>query len=133
MTITLADGTTTLQLDPDLAWSDEFEWSATEQAMTRSLTGKPILQYGTRNGGRPITLAAADNAAWMSRATMAQLQTWADTPGQALTLTLRGVGYPVVFRHHDGGPFDAAPLVDYADPDPADWVVATLRFMTLPA
>lgn len=133
MTITLAAGATVLQLDPDLIWSDEYDWAATEQSMTRSLTGKPILQYGTRIAGRPITLTASDNAAWMTRATMAQLQAWADTPGQALTLTLRGIDYPVVFRHHDGGPFEVEPVVDYADPDPADWVIATLRFMTLPA
>ncbi|MCK9988855.1 MAG: hypothetical protein AzoDbin1_05327 [Azoarcus sp.] len=132
MTITLTVGATTLALDPDLLWEDEFAWSATEQSMTRGLTGKPIIQVGLRQAGRPITLRNEDeSSAWMTRADMAQLQAWADTPDQRMTLTLRGTPYLVVFRHHDGGAFNASPLVHYADPVPADWVLATLRFMTV--
>lgn len=131
MTITLTVGATVLTLDPDLAWSDEYQWAATEQAVTRGLTGKLIIQLGLRQAGRPITLVADEGAGWMRRAAMAQLRAWADIPGLVMTLSLRGVAYPVMFRHHDGGPFDARPLVDYSDPDEADWVVATLRFMTV--
>jgi len=131
MTITLTVGATTLALDPDLQWTDEFAWAATEQSVSRSLTGALLVQVGTRQAGRPITLAASDSAGWMTRAAMTQLRAWADVPGQVMTLTLRGVALPVMFRHHDGGPFDAAPLVDYSDPLDADWVVATLRFMTV--
>ncbi|MDT3669009.1 MAG: hypothetical protein ROZ37_01600 [Aromatoleum sp.] len=132
MSITLTVGTTVLALDPDLLWEDEFAWAATEQTMTRGLTGKPIIQYALRQAGRPITLRNEDDrSAWMTRADMAQLQTWADTPGQRITLALRGASHLVVFRHHDGGPFEARPLVHYADPLPADWVLATLRFVTV--
>ena len=131
MTITLAVGATTLALDPDLIWSDEYAWAATEQSVTRSLTGALIVQVGLRQAGRPITLVAADNAGWMSRAAMAQLRAWADIPGQVMTLTLYGVAHPVMFRHHDGGPFEARPVTDYSDPVDTDWVVPTLRFMTV--
>lgn len=132
MTITLSVGATTLALDADLLWEDEFRWSATEQTFTRGLTGKPIVQVGLRIAGRPITLRNADDGSgWMTRADMAQLQTWADTPGQRMTLTLRGVAHLVVFRHHDGGAFEASPLIHYADPVDADWVLATLRFITV--
>lgn len=131
MTITLTVGATVLELDPDLAWSDEFAWAATEQSVSRSLTGALIVQLGLRQAGRPITLVASDSSGWMSRAAMAQLQAWADIPGQTMTLALRGVAYPVMFRHHDGGPFDAVLVVDYSDPEDTDWVVPTLRFMTV--
>ncbi|WP_076602655.1 hypothetical protein [Aromatoleum tolulyticum] len=132
MTITLTAGAIALALDPDLLWDDEFAWAATEQSFTRGLTGKPIIQAALRQAGRPITLRNEDDSsAWMTRADMAQLQAWADTPDLRLTLTLRGTAYLVVFRHHDGGPFEARPLVHYADPVPADWVLATLRFMTV--
>lgn len=132
MTITLTDGATTLELDPDLFWEDEYSWSATEQSVTRGLTGKLIIQAALRQAGRPITLKNEDeSSAWMTRADMAQLQTWADTPDQRMTLTLRGVSYLVVGRHHDGGMFEARPLIHYADPVPTDWVLATLRFMTV--
>lgn len=132
MTITLAVGATTLTLDPDLFWEDEFAWAATEQSFTRGLTGKPIIQVGLRLAGRPITLKNEDEAsAWMTRADMAQLQAWADMPDLRMTLTLRGVAYLVLGRHHDGGMFEARPLIHYADPLPADWVLATLRFITV--
>jgi hypothetical protein len=131
-TITLSDGVVILELDRDLYWEDEFSWSATEQSMTRGLTGRPIIQIGTRAGGRPITLRPFDDqSAWMTRTDMAQLRIWADEPGQVLTLTLRGTAYQVLFRHQDG-PHDAQPVVFYADPAGTDWVLATLRFMTIP-
>lgn len=132
MTITLTAGATTLALDPDLLWEDEFAWAATEQTVTRGLTGALIIQTAQRLAGRPITLRNEDErSGWMTRADMAQLQSWADTPGQRMTLSLRGNSHLVVFRHHDGGPFEARPLVHYADPQPADWVLATLRFVTV--
>ncbi len=131
MTITLANGATVLELDPDLLWEDEFKWAAVEQAVERSLTGAQIVHVGQRMAGRPITLRADDTSAWMTRADMTTLQAWANTPGLQLTLSLRGVAHQVLFRHHDGGPFDAHPVVHYADPDPTDWVVPTLRFITV--
>lgn len=131
-TITLTDGVVTLDLDPDLYWEDEFTWASVEQSMTRGLTGRPIIQIGTRAGGRPLTLRPFDeSSAWMTRADMAQLRIWADEPGQVLTLTIRGTAYQVMFRHQDG-PHEAQPVVFYADPDSTDWVLATLRFMTIP-
>lgn len=132
MTITLSDGSATLALDPDLYWDDEFAWGAVEQAVERSLSGALVVDTGVRQGGRPITLRNEDDAsAWLTRAAMAQLQAWADVPGQQLTLSLRGTAHVVLFRHHDGGPFEARPLVHYADPAATDWVLATLRFITV--
>lgn len=129
--ITLTADGTTLALDPDLKWSDEYQWAAVEQTVERGLNGALIVHVAPRQAGRPITLEASDSAGWMTRAAMAQLGAWGDTPGQVMTLNLRGASYPVMFRHHDGGPFDAYPLVDYSDPADTDWVVPTLRFMTV--
>jgi hypothetical protein len=130
--ITLTNGTTTLELDEDLYWDDEFAWSATEQSVERSLTGAQIIHLGLRQAGRPITLRTEDESSgWMTRADMVALQAWANTPGLQLTLSLRGTDYSVLFRHHDGGAFEARPVVHYADPDPSDWVVPTLRFITV--
>jgi len=132
MAITLTDGTTVLELDPDLYWDDEFAWAAVEQSMTRGLTGKPIIQVGLRQHGRPITLRPFDDrSAWMTRADMAQLRAWADIPGQVLTLTLRGTAYTVMFRHHDQA-HAAEPVVFFSDPASLDWLLVTLRFMTVP-
>lgn len=132
MSITLTDGTTTLALDADLLWDDEFTWAPVEQAVEYSLTGALVVDTAARQSGRPITLRNEDDrSGWITRGDMAQLQSWAAAPGQQLTLTLRGTAYTVIFRHHGAGPFEARALVHYADPVAADWVLATLRFTVI--
>lgn len=132
MTITLSDGAITLALDPDLLWEDEFVWAPVVQAVEYSVTGALVVDVGRRQTGRPVTLRAEDDSSgWMTRADMAQLQAWADVEGQQLTLMLRGAARTVLFRHHDGGPFEARPVVHFADPAPTDWVIATLRLITI--
>ena len=131
--ITLTAAGTTLTLDPDLQWKDEFAWFAVEQTAARSLTGALLIDQGARVKGRPITLAPdANDAAWMPRATLAQLQAWEATPGRVMTLDLRGVLYNVQFRRWDGPPVDAQPVVFVADPAAGgfgDFYLVTLRFV----
>lgn len=131
--ITLSDGVTTLPLDPDLYWSDEFAWHAIEQSVERSITGALLVDLGERQGGRPITLEPPDdNAAWMPRATLAQLQAWEANPAMILTLSLRGQAMQVIFRRHDGEPVEAKPVTFVADPLPGafgDWYLTTLRLL----
>ena len=133
--ITLTAGGTMLTLDPDLQWTDEFEWYAVEQAAERGLTGALIIDAGVRQGGRPITLAPPDdNAAWLPRATLTQLMAWEAAPDLELTLSLRGVTYTVGFRRWDGAPIEARPVVFVADPLPSDFgdfYLTTLRLVTL--
>ncbi len=134
--ILITVGATTLALDPDLYWADEFAWSPVEQAVEYSLTGALIVDHGLRLAGRPITLDAPDdNAAWMSRAVLTQLQTWEADPALAsMTLDLRGTTFSVIFRRHDGAPVEARPVTFVADPLPGgfgDWYLTTLRFMVI--
>ena len=130
MSITLTVGATTVTLHPDLQWVDEFTWHPVEQAVQRSLTGALIVDVRARVSGTPITLAPADaKAAWMPRATITQLKTWAATPGQEMTLSLRGTSYTVMWRHHEAPALSAAPVQDYDDVDPDDWYRATLKLM----
>ncbi len=132
-TITLSDGTTTLTLDPDLYWADEFDWFSVEQAVERGLTGALIIQTASRVKGRPITLAPSDDAAaWMPRATLTQLAAWESSPALTLTLNLRGTVFTVAFRRHDGAPFEARPVEFVADPlpgDVGDWYLTTIRLI----
>lgn len=132
--ITLTDGSITLDLDPDLQWTDEFEWYAVEQQAERSLTGALIIDAGVRQGGRPITLAPPDdNAAWMTRAVVTQLQAWEADTDVTLTLNLRGTDYSVDFRRWDGAPIDARPTIFVANPlagGLGDFYLVTLRLVT---
>ena len=132
MSITLAVDSTTLTLHPDLYWADEHSWSEVEQTVERSVTGALIVQAASRLAGRPITLTPIDEqAAWLPYATLEQLRNWAAVPGQLMTLTLRGVTYSVIFRHQDGSPLEAEPVVFFNTVDSGDYFRVTIRLMTV--
>lgn len=133
--ITLSDGITILTLDPDLRWTDEFAWGRIEQATERSIGGALIVDVAVNIAGRPITLKnPADNAAWMRRAVLSQLQAWEALPSQRFTLNLRGTPYIVIFDRSNGAAIEAEPVEFVADPEPGgfgDWYLCTLRFLTV--
>jgi hypothetical protein len=132
MSITLSDGQTTINLNPDLIWSDEFGWHPVEQKVERTITGALIAQSQRRVGGRPITLESeTDNSGWMRRETIEQLRNWAAEPGQNLVLTLHSVPRNVVFRHQDAPALDARPVVHFSEMEGTDFYRATLRLMEI--
>ena len=132
MSITLALGGTSVDLHPDLLWSDEFNWQPVEQQATRTITGALIVQAATRIAGRPITLSPEDDrSAWMTRDVVEQLRNWAADAGQEFVLTLRGVSRNVIFRHHDGAGLEAVPVVHFSDMDSDDFYRCTLRLMEI--
>ena len=133
MSLTLADGTTTLTLNPDLYWSNENTWHPVQQAVERTITGAQVVQVTGMTKGRPITLEPIDDeAAWMTLADVTALRNWAAVPGKTMTLTLRGVAREVIFRHQDGG-FEARPVLQYRDGHElsADFYLCTIRLMEI--
>lgn len=133
MSLTLADSGTTLTLNPDLYWSDEYNWNPVEQAVERTITGAQVIQVAGMTKGRPITLEPIDDeAAWMTLTDVTALRNWAAVPGKTMTLTLRGVARTVIFRHQDGG-FDARPVLQYRDGHelPVDFYLCTIRLMEI--
>lgn len=128
--ITLSDGSTTIELDPDLYWSDENAWNPVQQDVKRTITGALDVQVGALTGGRPITLEPEDDrSAWrITSATVDQIRNWAAVPGKELTLNLRGIARTVLFRHQDGG-FEARPVAHFRDRLPSDFYRCILRFM----
>lgn len=130
--ITLTYLATTVELSPDLFWSDEFNWHPVQQATERSITGALIVMPAQMVGGRPITLEPeSDDSAWMTRADIEQLRNWAAEPGLILTLTLRGTTRDVAFRHQDGAALEAKPVVHFSDIGSTDFYLATLRLMEI--
>lgn len=130
MAITLTYDTTTIELDPDLFWTDELQWQPVEQTAQRTVTGALIVSTASRVAGRPITLQPDDeSSAWMSRATLDTLQAWASVPGREFLLDIRGTQYDVIFRHQDGPGVEARPVVHFSDVQSGDWYRVTLRFM----
>lgn len=128
--LTLTLGGTTVELPDDLFWTDEYLWQATEQSVTRTITGAQIIQSAARLSGRHVTLQAPDDAhAWITRSALETLRGWATTPANVFTLAgLRGVSRQVVFRHADTA-ITANPVQHFSDAAAGDFYVATLRFM----
>jgi hypothetical protein len=124
-------GIASVTLPDDLEWTDEYAWSAVEQAVERTLTGSLVVDVGARVYGRPVTLESGDQV-WVSRADVEALQAWASVPGQVLTLTLADARVlTVMFRHHDGVAVEARPVVFMAPLAAADQYLLTLRFMEI--
>jgi len=67
----------TLELPPDLLWSDEHKWLPVGAATKRTLTGAKVIQVGLLQAGRPITLEAGTDFAWITYAMVEQLRTMA--------------------------------------------------------
>lgn len=132
MSTTVSVDATTVAITGDLYWEDEFSWAPVEQSVERTITGALVVQVSTRQAGRPMTLSPYDkDSAWITRASLDQLKTWAGNPGQTMVLTYRGQTYNVVFRHHDGEVIRAEPVKHMADVQSDDWYTATLRFMEI--
>lgn len=132
MAITLGLDATTLTLPDALDWVDEYAWSAVQQTKTYTTTGALLIEEAARQAGRPITLEGSTDRTWCTRALVAQLHAWAQTPGLVLALTLRGTAYQVVFDHERGA-LQGLPVLFYADAAiaPDDWYVPTLRLIAL--
>ena len=126
MSITLG----TIALPTDLHWSDEFDWSPVAQETEYTLAGALAIETGVMQAGRPITLEGGEDRAWATRATVLLLQAAAALPGETMTLTLNDARtFTVAFRHGDGAPVEARPIVAYNTPAAGDWYAITLRLM----
>lgn len=101
MSISITDGTTTIELPADLQWSDEFDWSDVEQSKEYSLTGALVVQQGVKATGRPITLQS-NGASWVTRSTVEALQAFYNAPDQTFTLSIDGTDYPFQFERPGG-------------------------------
>lgn len=128
--ITITDNTTTVTLPDDILWSDEFAWHPVEQRVDQTITGALIVQAATRQAGRPITLQSGQNFAWLTRAQLDTLKTWAAVAGKTLTLNIRGVARSVMFRHNDGA-IEAEMVMYHAAPTASDYYVCVVRFLEI--
>lgn len=129
---TLSDGSATVFLPSGMQWQDRHAWSPVVQSVETGLTGAKIVQAAALLDGRPITLAPADgDTGWMTRDDVVQMELWAATPLQQLSLALDGSTYNVIFRHHEEPALSAAPVVPYDDPADTDPYLVTAKFMVI--
>ena len=123
---TLSDGTTTIDLPNGMIWTDEFNHVNLKTKATPTLDGGQVIEQSIQTKGRPITLEAAEDRGWITRATLQSLQSMAAT------------AEPLVFTHADGTvinvafaaePLSARPLWPISNPAPGDYYIATLKLI----
>lgn len=122
--------TTTVPLSDDFEFVDQYSWNQLQMRKVYSVTGALIVQTGSKQTGRSITLRGDEEHAWVSRADLATLRTLAATPGAVLTLVHRGATYTVIFDN-EAGAIESTPVADFDDEDTADFFFTTLRFIVV--
>lgn len=130
----LIDNTTlaVIQLSDDFLWQDEHKWIPTSGKLTYTLTGALLTELSTKQAGRPITLGAEKEMAWVTRSDLALLRTAASNPVKNFTLVLEYATdtrqFKVVFRHHEN-PIEAEPVKGFQSHSQDDWFNVTIRLM----
>ncbi|NJD63906.1 MAG: hypothetical protein FIB00_01450 [Chloroflexi bacterium] len=130
----LTDGVV-LALPDDLLWTDEHAWSPVVANISYLLTGALLVQSGTRQAGRPITLVGAADMAWVTRAVVDTLYGWAADPlavdSGRFELTLADARvFIVAFRFGDTA-IEAEPVLGFPARSGSDYYRLTLRMMEI--
>lgn len=117
-----------IPLPTDIVWTDERDWTSVNQPLSRTLGGRLIVQPSAFSGGRPLTISCH----WLTKPTLDALIALRDVPGATMLLTLPdGRVFNTLFRHHEGEPVKAAPVIEYAEYDDEDQFDVTLKLMEI--
>jgi hypothetical protein len=125
-----------ISLSNDMLWSNEFDWAPVASTNTYTLTGALIIEQGTKQAGRAITLTADPEMAWVTRATLELLRAAAAIQYRKFTLTLE---YPTdtraftVIFDNTSGPVKATPAKGFPGHKAGDWFRIELKFLEVPA
>jgi len=126
----LTDGQILL-LPDDLLWTDEHHWTPAVATVSYLLTGALLVESATRLAGRPITLQAPEDMAWVTRTLVDQLFSFAAEPDRTLELKFAdGRTFVVMFRHQDQ-PLDCAPVLGFGGWEPTSRWRVVIRLMVV--
>ena len=122
-----------VSLSDGFLWSDEFDWQPIEQKQERAVDGTLIIQEGKKKSGRPITLTADKNMAWVKRHIVSKLKEWSALQEQ-FTLQFEYFhdkrSFNVVFNHQEKA-IEAKPVLDHPSISEDEEYNVTLRFLEL--
>ena len=119
-----------LTLPEDLIWVDEFDWSPVEQSQSYSVTGALIIQSGTKQAGRLITLSGDNSSGLISRHVLKLLQIKSNT-NPTMVLTLNDARTFNVIFNHTKNPIEAKAWIDYSTPDDADFYTLKINLLAV--
>ena len=122
-----------VSLSDGFLWSDEFDWQPIEQKQERAVDGTLIIQEGKKKSGRPITLTADKNMAWVKRHMVSKLKDWSVLQEQ-FTLQFEYFhdkrSFNVVFNHQEKA-IEANPVLEHPTISEDDEYNVKLRFLEL--
>lgn len=122
---------TSVTLPDDLLWADEHAWTPAVAAVSYLLTGALLIESAARQAGRPITLVGRDDMAWVTRALVNTLYSWAAVPNRRFELTFAdGRSFSVAFRHAETA-IDAEPVLGFPARNDSAFYRLTLRLMEI--
>jgi hypothetical protein len=114
-----------------LVWQDEYTAQSVSQTRSRTLNGGQVVFYSSLTGGREITLESASDTGWLTKTQIEALKGMADSPGEIMSLTIRGTSHQVMFRHDAPPAFEAVPLFPFANPTANDYYLAKIKLVTV--
>ena len=124
-----------LLLPDDLLWSDEHSWSPATASVSYLITGALLVQSAVKLAGRPMTLAGAQDMAWITRSCVQTLYDWAVVPlgestGRFELSLFDGRVFTVAFRHAEV-PIEAEPVAGFTARSNSDFYRITLKLMQI--
>ena len=124
-----------IELDDDMYPTDEHEWSSVVSNTKYALDGTMIVEQSVRQAGKPYTMQAPDDMAWLSRSTVNALKSERDKLGATFWLDYLADGdvkrVKVMFDT-TGDAITARPVKDFISPSLDDLFIVTLRFLEIP-
>lgn len=121
-TTTLAPPVTTLEgisLE-GLIIDKEFDFSAVQSKVSRTLGGGLVVWEQVQSG-RPLDLVGGSDFGWLTGTIIAQVKALANVPNATYTLIHNYSTYRVRFRHEEGAPVSATPLVARPNQEATDY------------
>ena len=114
---------------------DEHDYSAVVSSTKYALDGTMIVEQSIRQAGKPYTMQAPDNMAWLPRSTINALKDERDKLGATFWLDYLADGavkrVKVIFDNTSDA-ITAKPVRGYTSPLPNDPFIVTLKFLEIP-
>lgn len=121
-----------VNLPDDLLWEDEFSWSPTASEHNYALDGTLIVEQATKRAGRPISLVAPPNMAWIKRSEIEMLHQWSSLKDTTFKLVFEYASdkreFNVIFDNSSEA-MSGSPVKGYPSHEKTDWFVSGLKFI----
>jgi len=114
-----------------MEWIDRHQSQKVDQAVQRTLGGGLIVYHRSLFNGQSITLAAQEDAGWLTLDQVTALEALAAQAGAVFVIDLNGTEYSVMFRHQDAPAFSAEPFVPRLNEGAQDYFMATIKLMVV--